>query len=323
MMEKLNNKFLTYGLFCISVLICVVKHGDANLLLTTDFDGRYKYVSFDESELHLHAIGVSLRKTFADKLGDRLTLFLLAETMHNFKKTMIDQGYVQYKGPLGKWNITLGRYRLPFGLLPDYSTNRLLITTVESETIGLSSDNGLQLSGTIKDFDYAISLSQGIGQKFKSIDKDKNGLVSFRLGYQGVDFEDFKVGISGLFGKIISDENNDSSVLNKKLLSIDLTKYSGRRVFRGEFSFGEENDEKLLGIFLGSDYALFPKTDINLGYSLVKLSEYKKIHFLNVGLTFSLFSGFQIRIAQKMPIKMEKGKNELLFQVYYIFSRIF
>ncbi len=211
----------------------------ATVLLTGDMDIRYKNIDFERQETELHAIGISLKKVFADKMGDRLTLFLLAETMHNFKENRVDQGYLQYKGPLGKWNITLGRYRLPYGLLPNYSAKRLLINTIEDEVIGFHSDNGLQLSGVLKNFDYAISLSQGVGHVFKPIDTNNNGLISFRVGYQGADFEDWRIGLSGLSGRITQETHNKSEVLNKKLFGVDLIKYSGPLVLRGEISFGE------------------------------------------------------------------------------------
>lgn len=48
-----------------------------------------------------------------------------------------------YKGPLGRWNIRLGRYRLPYGLVSNYSTDRVLIQGIEEEAIGFCADNGL------------------------------------------------------------------------------------------------------------------------------------------------------------------------------------
>lgn len=302
-------------------LLVFTAQPQATLFFTGDLDLRYKNIDFNKNEFELYVAGISLRKVFADKMGDRIILFLLAETMHNFDETMIDQGYFQYKGPLGKWNIILGRYRLPYGLLSNYSTERLLITTVENETIGFSSDNGLQLSGTIKNFDYAISLSQGVGQVFRQIDIDNNGMISFRVGYQGIDFEDFRIGLSGLIGKIIQEAPND--VLNKKLLGVDIIKYSGPLVFRSEFSLGKEAEKNLLGVFSGIDYAMLSKIDLNTGYALVKNDENKKRHSLNIGLTYNIFPGFQIRIAKKIPVRIKEEVDELSIQAYYVFNRTF
>jgi len=310
-------------LLFIIFIVLLVEQSQASLLFTTDMDLRYHNTDFTEHKAELHTIGVSFRKIFADEMGDRIILFLLAETMHNFKENMIDQGYLQYKGPLGKWNITLGRYRLPFGLLANYSTDRLLIKTIEYETIGFCSDNGLQISGILKDFDYAISLSQGVGKHFKSIDIDNQGLITFRVGYQGVDFEDFRIGLSGLTGKIYQEVDDKVGILNKKLLAIDIIKYSGRLVARSEFSYGKESEKTILGVFSGVDYAILPKIDINTGYVLVRLNGDIEQHSLSLGLTYNIFPNLQVRIAGKIPIKNEGGKNELSLQTYYVFARSF
>lgn len=320
-MGRSNDGFRIHGLLFIPFLTLFINQSKATTFVTGDIDLRYRDFNFKRGELELHAVSFSLRKTFADKFGDRMILFLLVEAMHNFKEGIIDQAYLQYKGPLGKWNITLGRYRLPYGLLPNYSTERLLITTIEDETIGICSDNGLQLSGVIGDFDYAISLSQGVGQAFKPINIGNQGLISFRVGYQGVDFEALGIGLSGLLGKIAPRIDNEDRILNKRLLGVDLIKYWGQLALRGELSFGEESGKMLLGIFSGADYMILPKVDLNTGYALVKIGEDRRRHSLSVGLTYNIFPGFQMRTAWKFPIN--GGENELHIQTYYIFSRGF
>lgn len=317
-MEKLKIINLAIVL---SLLFVVTSKASASLSLTADMDSRYQNTDFEEDELKVEAVGLSLKKVFSDAQGDRVILFTLLDAMDNFREVMVDQGYVQYKGPMGRWNIILGRYIAPFGLLPNYSTKRLLIKTLEYETAGLSSDSGLQVSGVLKDFDYAVSLSQGTGAN-RWADIDNEQVVSFRIGRQGADFEDLRVGLSGFLGRVMPDKTHGKtgSAAYKKLLAVDLIKYHGPMVARAEITVGEEGDKLLNAAFLGADYAIFPKTDLNFAYTHLKKTEHKT-DAITVGVTYNLFAGFQIRAAQKFSLR--GGEDVSSFQVYNIFTRAF
>ena len=298
----------------------------ASLSLTADLDSRYENTDFEDGEAKVEALGLSLKKVFADDKGDRIILFTLLDAMDNFREVMVDQAYVQYKGPMGKWNIILGRYIVPFGLLPNYSTKRLLIKTLEYDTLGLNSDSGLQVSGVIQDFDYAFSLSQGTGTN-RWADIDNEPVVSFRLGRQGADFEDVRVGLSGFWGRVMPDKTHGElgPAAYKKLLAIDLIKYQGPMVARAEITVGEEDDKFLNGAFLGADYAILPKTDLNFAYTHLNKTGHHQTRYktdaLTVGVTYNLFAGFQIRAAQKFSLRGDEDVSS--FQVYNIFTRTF
>ncbi|MDW8056426.1 MAG: hypothetical protein RMJ13_06940 [Elusimicrobiota bacterium] len=294
---------------------------ESSLFLTADADVRLSISDSFERKFGLEAVGISLRKVFTDNLGDRLIFFSLVDIVDNFRNKMLDQIYLQYKGPLGRWNITLGRYILPFGLLANYSSKRLLFKTLEYETIGIESDNGVSISGVISEFDYALSLTQGVGTT-RWVDIDKEILFTARFGYQSVEFESWNLGLSCALGRVIKVEHHmpvDDITLYKKLFSIDLTKYFGPAVLRSEISFGKEDEIQLFGLFSKVDYAILPKLDFNLGYSyLIKNYE---THNLTLGVSYSLY-GFIIRAAYKFGI-LGGVKNEFLFQIYKIFSYSF
>jgi hypothetical protein len=311
-MERLKILKLIGVVFLTSIF---APPASATLFITADKDLRYS-----DDEFKVEALGLSLRKVFADEQGDRIILFTFIDSMHNFQETMLEQAYLQYKGPLGKWNLILGRYLLPFGLMPNYSTKRLLIESLEHEMIGIRSDQGVQLSGVIKDFDYAISLSQGVGVR-RWTDIDNDWLITIRVGYQGVDFEDLRIGLSGLLGRVLPDEIHSMGEVPKykQLLALDLIKYYGPLVWRGELTYGEEEDRRLKGIFTGVDYALFPRTDLNLGYTHLNRDGDKK-DALTIGLTYNL-AGFQIRAAQRLSLGGEQ--DEFSFQVYRLFTWTF
>jgi hypothetical protein len=298
------------------VLVGIVPVASAALFLTADADLRYS-----DGKAEVNALGLNLRRTFADERGDRIILFTTMDAMHNFEAWMIDQAYVQYKGPLGRWNLTLGRYLLPFGLLPNYSTKRLLVKTLEYETIGLRSDNGLKLSGMVGDFDYALSLSQGVGIR-RWTDIDNDWLITARVGRPGVDFEELRIGLSALYGRITPDKihGHGGPPKDKQLLALDLIRYYGPLVWRAELILGKENDKRLHGTFFGADYALFPRTDLNLGYTYFDRDGGRK-EALTVGLTYNIAGG-QIRVAQKFGLGGDY-EDKFSFQVYKFFTHIF
>jgi hypothetical protein len=288
----------------------------ATLFLTADKDLRYQ-----DDEVKVEALGLNLRKVLADERGDRIILFTTVEAMHDFQDIMIDQAYVQYRGPMGIWNLTAGRYLLPFGLLPNYSTKRLLIDSLEHEMIGIRSDQGLKLSGLINNFDYAVSVSKGTGVA-RWTDIDNDWLVTSRVGYQGVDFEDLRVGLSVLLGSVLPDrmDGMKRAPKYKRLVALDFIQYYGPLVWRAEIAHGEEQDRTVNGLFTGVDYALFPRVDLNLGYTYLDRAKMPK-NELFIGLTYNI-AGFQIRGARKIQLG-GNDKDEFLFQVYKAFTRTF
>ena len=52
----------------------------------------------------------------------------------------------------------------PFGLLSDFDSERLVLRTLEPLSLGIKLDTGVELLGYIKDLDYAVSISQGVGR---------------------------------------------------------------------------------------------------------------------------------------------------------------
>ncbi len=104
---------------------------------------------WEHSEANIHRIGISARKTFADRHGGRLILFGLVEAEDNFDEIMAHEFYGQYKGPMGAWNVTAGRFGLPWGLLPGFSASRLLYDMPHDRLLGMDVDSGVKVSGMV------------------------------------------------------------------------------------------------------------------------------------------------------------------------------
>ena len=278
-------------------------------------DARYMNAELKEHEVELHRLGLGFRHIISDKKGDRLLLFCRLESEHNFSNFLVEQIYALYKGSMGKWNIMAGKFLIPFGLNVQYVTESLLVESLEEKTINNKSDSGLQFLGQVGNFDYALSVTQGIESKHW-IDNDYGKIVSFRAGFSGDEFEDFNFGLSGIIGSVFVDDHK----LFKNLIAFDGTKYYYLFIFRGEFVFGLENESTVYGLFLSMDYRFFPSVDLSITYNL-----FMKVTLnmsATVGLTYHTpFFGFVIRAAHR--ITFGEWHNESFIQIYNKYSFIF
>lgn len=300
------GKFIPISILLL--LMFVLKQYSHAVRIDADADGRYSHLESEGHDIELKRTGVTLSEVISDDKGDRIIFFLRGEGESNFSELLIEQIYSQYKGPMGKWNVAVGRFMLPFGLLANYDSERLLIETLEDDTLNITHDSGIKLFGIINNFEYAFSASQGIGVK-RWNDNNSNKLVAARTGVTGDDFEDFSVGLSGVLGSVFADNNS----LYKRLLAVDFTKYIDLFVFRGEFVWGTENCKEVAGLFMGVDYRILPAIDINTSFKL--FDNYKLSTSAILGLSYyTSFLGLIIRAAHKFPIK--GGRNESYIQVY-------
>ena len=265
---------------------------------------------------------MKFRKVFSDEKGDRLIVLGQVEMEHNFEEIKPYLNYLQYKGPLGKWNIRAGHYILPFGLLSDYDTERLVLQTLEPLSLGIKLDTGIEFLGYMRDFDYAVSVSQGVGRnRLNDVDNDK--LVTLRIGWQG---EEINIGLSGLVGKVLIEEDSTirkeigSNSFYEKRLGLDLTKYIGALILRGELLIGEDGNETVSGGLLKTDYALNPKLELNLKYAHWQRDGER--NFIGGGFSYELFKGLFIRIADEYQFGKE-DENVATLQIYYELAKQF
>lgn len=285
-------------------------------------DGRYINTNGNEHDAELEGLFLNLRKVFSDAKGDRLIAVGQFDADHNFEKIRPYQTYLQYKGPLGKWNVRAGHYILPFGLLLDYDTERLLLKTMEPVSLGIKLDTGIEVLGFLGDFDYAVSLSQGVGRnRLTDVDNDK--LLASRIGWQG---EDINIGLSGFIGEVLAEKD---SVVRQDLglgrfyakrLGIDITRYIDRLTLRAELSGGEDIKKSVGGGIVKADYALTPKLELNLKYAYWQRGGER--NFSGAGFSYQLSKGLFLRIADEYQWGKE-DKNVAALQTYLEFSKQF
>ena len=299
-----------------ALLLAISSPVGAALFLTADADLRYRAFAPDAGS-GVGAVGAGVRQVFADAEGDRVTVFALLESLDDFDRTMFDQAYVRYKGPLGMWNVTAGRYLVPYGLLTSYSAKRLLVETVEPHTTGVEADSGIMLSGFVGDFDYAVSFSEGVGMR-KWWDADAKGLLTARIGREGQDFEAPKPGLSVAWGKSAIDMHGHTmgDPVWRIMGGADVTWNRGPGTLRAEASGGRQDGAEAYALFAGMDYSLLRPLELNVAWAH---------HFtghgdgggLYAGLTADVL-GLKARTAYRLGLEKE-DEDELVFQLYWYF----
>jgi hypothetical protein len=318
-------EIVKFKIFTATVIFLILLSGFSeagSLQISGGVDGRYVNTNGNENDIVLEGLFLNLRKVVSDEKGDRLIAVGQIDLDNNFKDIRPYQTYLQYKGPLGKWNIRAGHYILPFGLLSDYDTERLILKTIEDLSWGIKLDTGVELLGFFKDFDYAVSLSQGAGRN-RLTDADSDKLLTARLGWQG---EDIDIGISGLIGEVLTDKNSlmrqdlsQKSVYEKRI-GLDITKFAGPLILRGEFLIGEDGKETVGGGLLKADYALTPKLELNLKYAHWRRSGGR--NFMGTGFSYEVVKGLFLRIADEYQFGKE-NENAATMQTYFEFAKQF
>ena len=305
-----------------------------NLSLDADVRGRIE--SGSEPDATLNLFGASLRKTFADARGDRLVLFALFETEKGFDESRDDslhEIYAQYKGPMGTWNIAVGRFGLPWGLLPNFSAKRLLYDMPHDRVLGMDVDSGIKISGVQDMLDYGLSYTRGYGPR-NTVDAGSHGIATGRIGITPGETEEFSLGLSGAWGRSINahdaDHNeadhvdpdhsmrdDDDRALQRAVLGLDSTLYLGRWLIRSEVSGGQVDNRAVRALFAAADYALRSNLDLNLAANLSRVDS-ETMNEWFAGLTCRL-PWFILRGGYRY-VGYGDARNQITIQIYRLFS---
>lgn len=323
------------SLFIAAMVLFLLMPGPvrASWNISIDGDARYWWTEWEDHDANIHLAGVSARKTFADSRGDRLIFFGLLEAEDNFSDVMLHEIYGQYKGPMGACNITVGRFALPWGLLPGFSASRLLYDMSHDAILGMDVDSGGMISGVTGNLNYAVSFTQGYGPH-NTPDGDGHGIGMGRIGFTPGDTEEISLGLSAAWGRSVSahgaggdvdmrvdiagmaDMEKDAAV-RRAVGGLDATLYLGRWLGRMELSAGRVDHRSMTAGFAAIDYALLPRLDVNVAVNHVwHGSKYEDAWF--VGITgkppwFTIRGGY--RYAGHSP-----SRHEVMLQLYRLFS---
>ena len=294
------------------------------LQLSGGVDGRFTHENHPQrDEVELHGLFLNLRQVWADEYGDRWIGVIQADFDHNFEDIAPYQVYLQYKGPLGKWNARAGLFLLPYGLLATYDTERLLLTGIETTSIGIRQDVGAQVFGRFGDWDYAVSLTDGLSN-IRFVDSGANPVLAARLAYVK---DDWQVGLSTLIGRpwarfepLVGDEETSARFTQERLFTLDVTKSWGRFTVRAEIDGGAENGRGVWGGVVLTDYALLPNLDLNTRYAYWHRDGDSQS--VGLGLSYSVWRGLFLRVADNYEFG-NREKNAFTTQIYFEFSHRF
>ena len=302
-------------------ILCFLLFGNRIYAITISggLDGRFSYVSPEsETEARLEGLFLNLRNVWSDELGDRWFLVAQADFDDNFDRIRPYQAYLQYKGPLGKWNIRGGHFLLPFGLLYTYDTERLLLTGLEKTSLGIRKDTGAELFGHFGTWDYAFSITTGLSD-LHLFDSRANPVFTTRWAYVQ---NDWQIGISALAGQILLDPDFGIGVgqVTERRLALDATRSYGPLTLRAEGAAGTDDGKAVGGGNLLADYAITDKLELNTRYA----NWYSKSdrQFGGIGITYQIRQGLILRFADTFEFG-ENDRNEITIQIYYEFSKQF
>lgn len=294
------------------------------LQLSGGVDGRFTHQNHPQSdEVELNGLFLNLRQVWADESGDRWIGVAQVDFDNNFENIAPYQLYLQYKGPLGKWNARAGLYLLPFGLLATYDTERLLLTGIENTSLGIRQDVGAQVFGHFGDWDYAVSVTDGLSN-IRFVDSGANPVLTARLAYAK---DDWQVGLSTFIGRpwarfepLVGEEESSARFTQERLLALDATKSFGPLTLRAEASGGTENGRGVWGGVVLADYALLPKLELNTRYAWWHRDGDSQS--IGLGLSYNVWRGLFLRIADSYEFG-RREKNALTTQIYFEFSHRF
>lgn len=260
----------------------------------------------------------NLRKVFADAEADRFFLVAQVDVEEEVAETHLYNVYGQYKGGLGRWNVRVGRYLVPFGLHAYFDTERLLLAAHEAEALGVKLDEGAEVFGFSGSFDYAFSVTSGL-----------DGATPIaRLGWQG---EDLRFGVSYLRGRLPSFADRET-VLSDELLpgarlifkhrvAIDYEHTIGPLTVRAEPIAGTDAGELAWGGYLEASYALSPDWELSANAAHLDSGLTGTRYRAGASLGFRLLPAVFLRAA--FVHRDDFGTRESLFlaQLYADFSQ--
>lgn len=282
-------------------------------------DGRYTHAGqSQEDEIKLQGLFLNLRQVWSDEAGDRWIGVAQADGDDNFQTIRPYQAYLQYKGPLGKWNARAGHFLLPFGLLATHDTERLVLQGLEDISLGIRKDTGLGFLGHLSQWDYALALSDGLSDHH-FWDARANPLLTARVAYVQ---DDWHSGVSTLIGKpLVEFESSDrSEQVTEQRIALDATKSVGPLTARAEGIGGLDDGRAVGGGVILADYALTDKLELNSRLALWHKEADR--YFAGLGLTYRIWRGLLVRVADNYEFGKEDS-NEITTQLYFDFSHQF
>ncbi len=279
-------------------------------------DGRITVTDFRPIDPVMKGVFLNGQNIFRDEMGDRWLASYQVDWKDNFRDLLPYQTFLQYKGPLGKWNIRAGHFLLPFSLQSEYDTERLLFRTIEEEMTGTRLDWGGGAFGYAGDFTWSTAVTSGLGEEWP-VHAPDGVLFTARLAYARSSWSvgsSFLSGI-GYFAPGAAQEGFD---LHQQKIALDLSAFLGQWIIRTEGIGGRDGAQAVAAVNVLIDYAWTRFLEIN-GKAAV-LQRESLSGEAGLGLTLS-WRSFKARLADSWLSVEGHNGNRAEAQIYYDFSK--
>ncbi|WP_075790613.1 hypothetical protein [Massilia putida] len=249
---------------------------------------------------------------------DRWIVVAQADSGTNADHPHLYQSYLQYKGPLGRWNAVAGRFIVPFGLLATYDSERQLLTTIEALSTGIKLAQGAELHGFRGDGTYALALTTAPG--------GRGAVVTGRLARN---WDGGNMGISLLSGLLPETTTKESlervnsildnvQVVAKRRLAVDATLQNGPDLVRSELIAGTDDGRFVKGAYLNYERSLNAAWTLGADVGFWAGSSARRRYGLALSRSFD--NSVVLRTAYVNADDAEGKSHQLLVQLYWEFS---
>ena len=230
-----------------------------NARYTIDLSTRATYrTSLDEWAFD-QFLGIDYAKTFSSLTGDWGTLnaqFYLTRSDNQWRHPYFIEDENDWELVTritnfnftgladGKFNIRVGHFEIPYGLEVGVNSSGTLRQLLTRPNLGVKTDWGVGINGTLPKFKYEFTLSRGTGNEYHS--RGEPFVFAGRIGTAD-DQESFtgspSYGISGFYGDVLGA---NSKITNRLRVGIDATRYLGPFTVLGELSAGQDGDANVV-----------------------------------------------------------------------------
>jgi hypothetical protein len=194
------------------------------------------------------------------------------------KEMHFGTAYAMYKFGLGKPNLRVGQFTVPFGNLTYYETHTRPLQTLYANSLGVRIDHGVSLEGPFQEYDYWLALMSGNGARQ---DNNTSPTIVGRVGRRlDLPHGTLLAGISALHGSdiprfsplvdpfmeeemLINGMPMPAEVLTDKFrVGVDAEFSTGRDLWRAELIGGSDSDGSVNGQFLQWNRALLRDREV-------------------------------------------------------------
>jgi hypothetical protein len=211
----------------------------------------------------------------------------------------LHNAWIEYNLSLGN-KLRIGHIEPSSGLEPVLDTHSTLLQTLSCKNIGFKKDWGIKFKNLQEQYELETSLTTGSGMSIRR--KYDSFLFATRIATG--DDEDFNIGLSLLYGKVLKSKGMSTyppsklvsnKATTKKRISLDWQYSIFPFTIKAEVCSGEDDDNALIGGFLQIDCIPYLINE-ELKISAQGIYWQKEVSF-NIGVSYNISPAVTLRCA--------------------------